>query len=170
MTQECHVASLSLGVAINSPIEQYKSPMRRALNAGLLIVAAAGNNASRPGNLGFVEPPANSDSVIAVGALDQKLAVASFSARSSKITGEGGKVNIAAPGVQVFSSVPTTRGNHDFFDGTSMATPHVAGIAALWAEAKGERGTALWSRLAQTAKGLATGSDDVGSGLVQAPQ
>jgi subtilisin family serine protease len=168
ITQDCHVASLSLGVAINQKIEQYKTPMRRALNAGLLVVAAAGNNASRPDNPGFVEAPANSDAVMAVAAVDNKLMIAPFSARSSQITGDGGKVNIAGPGVRIFSSVPGAQGNHAFFDGTSMATPHVAGIAALWAEAKQERGTALWARLIQSAKPLGS-ADDMGAGLVQAP-
>jgi subtilisin family serine protease len=168
MTQDCHVASLSLGVAINQKIEQYKTPMRRALNGGLLVVAAAGNNARRPDNPGFVEPPANSDAVMAVGAVDNKLVIASFSAQSSQITGDGGKVNIVAPGVQIFSSVPGARGNHALFDGTSMATPHVAGIAALWAEAKQERGPALWARLIQSAKPMGN-TDDMGAGLVQAP-
>ena len=170
LTQNCHIASLSLGVPINAPIKQYESPLRRALNAGLLVVAAAGNNAVRPDNSGFVEPPANSDSVMAVGAINQTLAIASFSARSSKITGEGGKVNISAPGTGIFSSFPTGSGGHAFLDGTSMATPHVAGIAALWAEAKGERGPALWSRVVQTTNPLSLSSEDVGSGLVQAPQ
>jgi subtilisin family serine protease len=83
------------------------------------------------------------------------------------VTGVGGIVNIAGPGVAVFSSVP---GGHRFFNGTSMATPHVAGIAALLAQATGESGVALWNRLIQTARPLSLPSTDVGTGLVQAPQ
>ncbi len=74
-------------------------------------------------NFGFVEPPANADAALAVAALDSQLGIASFSARSSQVTGVGGKVNIAAPGVLVFSSVPVARGRHALFNGTSMATP-----------------------------------------------
>ena len=54
--------------------------------------------------------------------------------------------------------------------GTSMATPHVAGVAALWAEATGRRGYELWATLTQAAQRLTEPSVDVGSGLVLAPQ
>lgn len=167
ITNGCRVVSMSFGIRMNQKVEQYEEPIRRALNAGTLVVAAAGNNASRPGNPGFVEPPANADAAMAVAAVDRQLGIAGFSARSSQLTGVGGIVNIAGPGVGVFSSVP---GGHDVFMGTSMATPHVAGIAALWAQATGESGPALWSRLLQTARPLSLPSVDVGSGLVQAPQ
>lgn len=170
MANGCRIVSMSLGVAINQKIQQYETPVRRALEAGTLVVAAAGNNAERPQNPGFVEPPANADAAMAVAAIDSRLRIAEFSARSSTQTGVGGLVNIAAPGVAVFSSLPVARGGHGLLDGTSMATPHVAGIAALWAQATGESGIALWHRLLQTVRPLSLPSADVGSGLVQAPQ
>jgi subtilisin len=166
----CQVVSLSIELLLNQPVVQYEGAIRRALNAGTLVVAAAGNNANRPSNFGFVTPPANAEAAIAVAALDNQLQIARFSARSSQVTGVGGSVNIAGPGVAVFSSVPVSQGLHALFDGTSMATPHVAGIAALWSQVTGESGVALWSRLLQSARPLSLASADVGSGLVQAPQ
>lgn len=180
VTNGCRVASLSLGAPIDQKIMQYEVPMQRALNAGTLVVAAAGNNANRPGlpgfdpsrppTNGFVEPPANADAGMAVAAIDSRARIASFSARSSLATGVGGIVNIAAPGVAVFSSLPVARGGHGPLSGTSMATPHVAGIAALWSQATGLSGMALWNKLAQTVRPLSLSSADVGAGLVQAPQ
>jgi len=140
------------------------------LAAGTLVVAAAGNNANRSaGQFGFVSPPSNADAAMAVAALDSQLRMANFSARSSTVTGEGGKVNIAGPGVNVFSSWPMAT-RYNTISGTSMATPHVAGIAALWAQATGAVGAALWTKVTQSARGLGASSADVGVGLVQAPQ
>jgi subtilisin family serine protease len=170
MANGCRIVSLSLGIPINQKVMQYETPIKRALDAGTLVVAAAGNNAQRPSNVGFVEPPANSDGAMAVAAIDSQLRIAEFSARSSQVTGVGGIVNICAPGVAVFSSVPVAKGTHAKFDGTSMATPHVAGIAALWAQATGESGMALWNRLLQTVRPLNLPSVDIGAGMAQAPQ
>lgn len=163
----CHVVSLSLGIPLNQKVAQYETPIRRALQAGTLVVAAAGNNADRPDNPGFVEPPANADASIAVAAVDRHLQIARFSARSSQLAGVGGIVNVAGPGVAVFSSLP---GRHGHLEGTSMATPHVAGLAALWAESTGDRGEALWNRILGSARPLSLASVDVGSGLAQAPR
>jgi subtilisin family serine protease len=168
MTNGCRVVSMSLGIPINQQVMQYETPIRRALQAGTLVIAAAGNNANRPANNGFVEPPANADGALAVAAVDRHLQIARFSARSSQLTGIGGIVNVAGPGVAVFSSFPA--GRHGLSDGTSMATPHVAGLAALWAEATGEAGAALWNRVVSSAKPLTLPSADVGSGLAQAPR
>jgi subtilisin len=164
----CRVISMSLGADIRTVSQAYEAVGRRALNAGTLIVAAAGNNAKRSfGDPGFVGVPANSPSIMAVGAVDSELDIANFSARSNPV--EGGQVDIAGPGVAVYSSWPMPKRYHTI-NGTSMATPHVAGIAALWSEATGATGAALWSAVVQAATRLSLPSVDVGAGLTQAPQ
>jgi subtilisin family serine protease len=168
VVNRCPVISMSLGADVPQEHPPYTAAGRRALQRGSLIIAAAGNNARRPeGNFGFVGPPANSPTIMAVGALEHHLGMAFFSARSG--AGRGGQVDIAGPGYQVHSSWPMPT-RYRSISGTSMATPHVAGIAALWAEATGRRGLELWATLCQESQRLIEPSVDVGSGLCLAPQ
>ncbi len=166
----CHIISMSLGgrTRLGDTYSQiYETVAQRALRHGTLIVAAAGNDSNRAsGSIIPVARPANCPSIMAVAALDSRLKIANFSNRG--INPEGGQVDIAAPGVEVYSSwlMPT---QYTTISGTSMATPHVAGIAALHAEATGLRGQELWNHLTQTARRLSLSSEDVGTGLVQAP-
>jgi subtilisin len=169
--QGCAVISMSLGSPV-SPGQQpdpiFEQVAKRALAAGTLIVAAAGNDSRRPGDIEPVGHPANCPSVLAVGALDQQFAVAFFS--NGGVNPQGGGVDVAAPGVDVRSSWPAPK-LYNTISGTSMATPHVAGIAALLAEANpSARGNALWALLTQHAKRLNLPARDIGSGLEQAPQ
>jgi subtilisin family serine protease len=168
VTNRCPVLSMSLGADVAMAHPPYSAAGARALQKGSLIIAAAGNNADRrAGNVGFVGAPANSPEIMAVGALEQQLGMAFFSARS--LPARGGQVDIAGPGFQVMSSWPLPT-RYRTISGTSMATPHVAGVAALWAEATGRRGLELWATLCQESQRLPQPSVDVGSGLCMAPQ
>ena len=167
----CAVISMSLGSATapGEPFsEVYETVARRASQAGSLIIAAAGNESERPNVINPVGHPANCPSIMAVAAVDVNMAIASFSNRG--IDPNGGQVDVAGPGVAVHSSwtMPT---RYRRISGTSMATPHAAGIAALLAEANPkERGAALGKLLSATARRLpGLPSADVGAGLVQAP-
>ena len=170
VTSGCHIISMSLGSRVLpgdtfSPV--YEQVAQRALAAGTLIVCAAGNDSHRPNDIAPVSRPANSPSIMAVAALDAQLRIASFS--NGGMNAQGGEVNIAGPGVAVRSTWPRPV-LYNTISGTSMATPHVAGIAALHAQANpNARGLALATLLMQTARRLALPARDVGAGLVQAP-
>lgn len=167
----CEVISMSLGRPTRrgeTSAPEYERLGRLALDRGLLIIAASGNDSAR--RYGFVAPvgaPANASTIMAVGAVDQQLGVAEFS--NGGINPGGGQLDIAGPGVGVASSVPRPR-LYATLRGTSMACPHVAGVAALWAQADPSlRGAALWSKLTQTAMTLQEPARDVGAGLARAP-
>ena len=172
IANRCAVVSMSLGIPAcfgpSQPFSQvFEQVAQRALAQGTLIVAAAGNESSRPLSICAVSHPANCPSILAVGAIDSRGRVARFS--NGGLNPQGGQVDLAAPGVTVRSAWPQPR-LYRTIDGTSMATPHVAGIAALFAEANpGMAGRDLVSLLFQHARRLMLPARDVGAGLVQAP-
>jgi subtilisin family serine protease len=165
----CHVVSMSIAGDPGGTYSQvFEAVAGRALNKGVLIVAAAGNDSRRSsGIFRPVSHPANCPSIMAVGGIDSQLQMYNRSNRG--LNTDGGRVDITGPAVDIYSSYPMPK-RYERLSGTSMATPHVAGIAALLAEAnQGVRGQALWNLLVQTAKPLALPDSDVGAGLVQAP-
>ncbi|MFM7039544.1 MAG: S8 family peptidase [Planctomycetaceae bacterium] len=186
ISNQCRIISMSLGGPVRpgdtfSTI--YETVAQRALlsRPGTLIIAAAGNDSRIPGTNNRYSPPrpvsrpANCPSIMAVAAVDNSLKVASFS--NGAINPNGGGVDISGPGVAVFSSWPEPAlvaggpSGHHSISGTSMATPHVAGIAAMWLEARGAATSsqALWQLLTSNARRLSAPNSDVGAGLVQAP-
>ncbi len=109
------IINLSLGGAEDS--QTLRAAVDYACSHGALVVAATGNTG------GAVLYPAAYEPVLAVAATDQNDQVAYFSNR-------GPQVDVAAPGVDIYSTWPWVTG---YFtkSGTSMATPHVSGVAAL---------------------------------------
>jgi len=122
---------------------------------GLLLVAAAGNG-------GSVIYPAAYPSVIAVSATNSADELAWFSST-------GPEVELAAPGVEIYSTYKG--GGYATISGTSMASPHVAGTAALvWAVNTGWENDDVRIRLQNTAEDIGLLSTEQGYGLVNADE
>jgi subtilisin family serine protease len=169
ITNGCAVVSMSLG-SPTQPGQAYSRTFERvatrAMQKGTLIIAAAGNESDRRiGRINPVGHPANCPSIMSVGAIDVGRRIAYFSCGTVDTIGA---VDLAGPGVDVYSIWPTPL-RYKRISGTSMATPHAAGTAALIAQATGARGFELWARLSQTGRRLPLPSTDIGAGLVQAP-
>ena len=135
------IASMSLG-GDGAPTA-LEATCNAAFNAGVLLIAAAGN--SGPG-MNTVGQPGKYKNVIAVSAIDSANVIATFSSR-------GPEVEIAAPGVQVLSTIPG--GGFGQKSGTSMACPHVSGGAAVvWGAHRFATNVQIWNLLASAADNL----------------
>ncbi len=138
-----HVVSMSLGG--NIAPAALETICNLAWSKGLLLVAAAGNS-----NLQNPVPPAATNviypgkykNVIAVSAIDSANVIAPFSSR-------GPEVDMCAPGVSVLSD--KLGGGTTVMSGTSMACPHVSGVAAVaWGSHRFSNNEQIWNLLAST--------------------
>ena len=133
------VVNLSLGST--SPSDTMKRAIDYAYYTKGAVVVAAGGNRAEDGSP--TEYPASLPNVIAVAATDKNDRRASYSSA-------GGWIDVAAPGVNVYSTLP---GRYGYKSGTSMATPHVAALAGLLA-GRGYTKTQIRSRILATATDL----------------
>ncbi len=149
------VVNMSLGGGSASTTEQ--TAMTNFYNGGMLLVAAAGNSGNT--SLSY---PASYDAVVSVAAVDSSRNLASFSQRNAQ-------VELAGPGVAVNST--WNNGGYNSISGTSMASPHVAAVAALvWSNHAQCTAPQIRSALNRTAQDRGTTGRDTsfGFGIVQA--
>jgi subtilisin family serine protease len=167
-----HVINLSLGSEVPligaAPGDEVDAAIRRALAAGIVVVAAAGNN-----GVPICEQPAAAEGLLCVGAVDRRRQRSYFSSfgRGLGIVAPGGS-GLPMKGEDILSTVPPglyDGREYEEMAGTSQAAPHVAGVAALLV-ARGLRGPAAVRRILDTATDLgAPGADaEYGHGLVNA--
>lgn len=117
------VLNLSLGAPTYS--RALEDAVRTAVDGGAVVVMAAGNEFQEANPRTY--PAAFAETVrgaVGVGASAPDDRVASFSS-------SGPWVTVVAPGTSVYSTLPVSQGSYGFLQGTSMASPHVAGVAAL---------------------------------------
>ncbi|ONI79436.1 hypothetical protein ALI144C_26875 [Actinosynnema sp. ALI-1.44] len=156
--QGAKIVNLSLGAPDTPEVD----PLEEAVNTlsakhGTLFVIAAGNSGPRAETVGS---PGSADAALTVGAVDRDDSLAPFSSRGPRVGDAGIKPDVTAPGVNIAAAkaangrmgTPVVDG-YVAASGTSMATPHVAGAAALLAQVHPDwNGEQLKAALAASAK------------------
>ncbi|MEB3806666.1 MAG: S8 family serine peptidase, partial [Desulfurococcales archaeon] len=167
---EADIISMSLGADIPSDgTDPLSLAVDYASSLGVTVVVAAGNAGPGYGTVGI---PASARSAITVGAVDKSLMLAWFSSRGPTVDMRI-KPTVVAPGVNILAALP---GNgYAALSGTSMATPHVSGSAALLIQAYKQKYNMtltpqqIKDLLASTTMDLGYNVFQQGLGLVQVP-
>ncbi|MFD4642302.1 S8 family serine peptidase [Lentzea sp. NPDC058436] len=165
--QGASVVNMSLGGGDTPEIDPIEEAVNRvSRETGALFVIAAGNS-GRPETIGS---PGSAESALTVGAVDRNDGIASFSSRGPAADGAV-KPDVTAPGVGIVAAEAGTQG-HVAMDGTSMATPHVAGVVALLKQQHPDwSGTRLKATVMASARANpALTTFDQGTGRVDVPK
>ena len=162
-TNGIKVANLSLGSG-SIPQLSYGVAVKRCLDAGCVVVAAAGNQGHVP-EWPYVMSPANTPGAVAVGALTQKNSVPSYSSRGKRpnTKEDWNTVTCAAPGDGINSTFPNNK--YASMSGTSQATPFVSGVCALlWQANPGKTAREIVEALKAVCADLGAAGYDEASG------
>ncbi|MEU0394782.1 S8 family serine peptidase [Streptomyces sp. NPDC006208] len=168
---DAKIVSMSLGSQQGS---DGTDPMAQAVNTlsaetGALFVVAAGNS-GYPGSIGS---PGAADSALTIGAVDAADEPAYFTSQGPRLGDNALKPDLSAPGVDILAARSTLvpgEGTYTTMSGTSMATPHVAGVAALLAEKHPDwSGQQLKDALMSTSEQLGADAYTIGAGRVDVP-
>ncbi len=142
VSQGADIVNLSVGATDTPGTDPVEEAIDRfSADTGTLFVVAAGNDG--PGE-GTVNTPGSAPAALTVGAVDDEDRLADFSGRGPRVGDSGVKPDLTAPGVAITAAsspgsrlenaYPSDTPGYITLDGTSMATPHVAGAAALLAQ------------------------------------
>ncbi len=131
VAQGADVESMSLGGPGGDGTSALAQECNWAVSQGVIVVVAAGNDGS---SCCVISTPGDATDVITVAASDKSDALASFSSRGPTTDGRV-KPDITAPGVSINAAYAGTSCSDQSMSGTSMATPHMAGVAALMHQA-----------------------------------
>ncbi|MGW1008857.1 S8 family serine peptidase [Streptomyces termitum] len=167
---DAKIVSMSLGSPEGS---DGTDPMAQAVNTlsaetGALFVVAAGNSGA-PGSIGS---PGAADAALTIGAVDSADEAAYFTSKGPRYRDQALKPDLSAPGVGILAARSRLTGGTGLYtamNGTSMATPHVAGVAALLAEKHPDwTGARLKDALMSSSAALDASAYDLGAGRVDA--
>ncbi|MCM3733692.1 S8 family serine peptidase [Fictibacillus nanhaiensis] len=165
------IVSMSLG---SSEPSDETDPMAQAVNRlseekGALFVIAAGNS----GYEGAIGSPGAADAALTIGAVDKADKIAYFTSKGPRYGDKGLKPDLSAPGVDIVaarSGLSSGSGSYRSMSGTSMATPHVAGAAALLLQKNPDwTGAQLKEALMSTSKKLNYSPYHIGTGRLDVP-
>ncbi|MFD5703806.1 S8 family serine peptidase [Streptomyces lasiicapitis] len=168
---DAKIVSMSLG---SSEASDGTDPMAAAVNAlsketGALFVVAAGNTGARSS----IGSPGAADSALTVGAVDSADKAAYFTSQGPRFGDNALKPDLSAPGVDILaarSQLTSGQGYYTSMSGTSMATPHIAGVAALLAEQHPDwSGQQLKDALMSSSHALDASVYELGAGRVDVP-
>ncbi|MFF9812331.1 S8 family serine peptidase [Streptomyces sp. NPDC014006] len=171
--KDVHAKIVSMSLGSTEPSDG-TDPMAQAVNTltretGALFVIAAGNTGA-PSSIGS---PGAADAALTVGAVDSADEAAYFTSSGPRLGDNALKPDISAPGVDILaarSRLTAGSGPYTTMSGTSMATPHVAGVAALLAQRHPDwTGAQLKDALMSTSRQLIASAYALGSGRVSVP-